>query len=78
MATLSLPAAVFSIPPVTRFFLVATLAFTLLYVWLRWQFMLEYNPYLALIPGSSIFYPWTFVTSGLLESTIVEVNKSRL
>ena len=74
MATLSFSAFISSIPPVTRVFTVATITFTLLYAWLWWQRGLYYNPYLALVPGSSVIYPWTFFTSGLLETGVIEVN----
>ena len=74
MAILSFPAAISSIPPATRAFIAATVASTVLYFWLSWQYTLSYNPYLALIPGSSIFYPWTFFTSSLVETSIIEVG----
>ena len=30
-------------------------------------------PWLTLVPGRSIFYPWTFATSALVEITVIEV-----
>jgi drug/metabolite transporter (DMT)-like permease len=74
MAALSFPVLIASIPPVTRAFTSATFAATLLYAWLRWQFGLDYNPFIALIPGSSFLYPWTFFTSGLSETSVFEVG----
>jgi len=43
-----------------------------LYAWLRWNDML-YAPYLTVVPGSSLFYPWTFVTSVFVETSIFEL-----
>lgn len=64
-----------SIPPVTRAFTAATVASTFLYGFLVWQGTTS-TPYLTLIPGSSLFYPWTFVTSALVETSIFEVSIS--
>ena len=67
------PAALIaSVPPATRWFTAATAALSILYLFLEWK---DPNPvpYLTLIPGSSLFYPWTFVTSALVETTIFEV-----
>ncbi|CAL1695007.1 unnamed protein product [Somion occarium] len=61
-----------SIPPVTRAFTAATVFFSILYYWLYWTTG-DALPYLVLVPGSSIFYPWTFVTSALIETTIFEL-----
>ncbi|KAL1697390.1 eukaryotic integral membrane protein [Schizophyllum commune] len=72
MVLLSSPAAVIqSIPPVTRAFTAATVLSSALYAWLRWSGV-ESTPYLTLIPGASIFYPWTFVTSALIETSLLE------
>ena len=74
MVLLSSPAAVIqSIPPVTRAFTAATVLSSALYAWLRWSGV-ESTPYLTLIPGASIFYPWTFVTSALIETSLLEVR----
>jgi hypothetical protein len=78
MAALSFPVFIASIPLVTRAFTAATVVSTLLYAWLRWQYGLVNNPYLALIPGSSLFYPWTFITSSLVETGLIEVNSIRI
>lgn len=76
MAVLSFSPAQFiaAIPPATRAFTAATVGLSLLYYVLAWTGGEAFAaPYLVLIPGSSIFYPWTFLTSGLVETTIVEV-----
>ena len=66
-----------SIPLVTRVFTAATILTTLLFYWLWWTGGENFSaPYLVLVPGSSIFYPWTFVTSALVETGILEVRTS--
>lgn len=68
-----------SIPPVTRAFTIATVAASLLYYWLWWTGDSSFSvPYLVLIPGSSIFYPWVFVTSALVETGVIEVRSPPL
>ena len=75
MAILSTPFQYLSsIPPVTRGFSFATLAASSLYLWIQWSSDSTYTPYLTLVPGSSLFYPWTFVSSALVEVTILEVS----
>ncbi|KAI0068135.1 DUF1751-domain-containing protein [Artomyces pyxidatus] len=74
MAILSSPLQIIaSIPPVTRYFTAATVVSSLFYFWLQWS---SENgvaaPYLTLIPGSSLFYPWTFFTSVFFETSVVE------
>jgi len=79
MAILSTPLQYLtSIPPVTRGFSFATIAASSLYLWIRWTSDTIYIPYLTLVPGSSFFYPWTFVSSALVEVTVIEVGLSRL
>lgn len=74
MAVLSSPILLIqSIPPVTRVFAAATILSSGLYAWLKWNGV-ESTPYLTLIPGSSLFYPWTLVTSVFVETTIFEVS----
>ena len=68
-----------SIPPVTRAFTAATVITSLVYYYLWWTNEGEFSvPYLVLVPGSSLFYPWTFVTSALVETTVLEVRHSRM
>lgn len=67
-----------SIPPVTRAFTAATVVFSLLYYWLRWTSDDYFAPpWLVLVPGSSVFYPWTFLTSALVETSFIEVCTPR-
>ncbi|PIL31764.1 hypothetical protein GSI_06468 [Ganoderma sinense ZZ0214-1] len=76
MAVLSLAPLqyVASIPPATRAFTAATVVFSLLYYFLLWTGDATFSaPYLVLIPGSSLFYPWTFLTSAFVESSIIEL-----
>ncbi|THV07541.1 DUF1751-domain-containing protein [Dendrothele bispora CBS 962.96] len=61
-----------SIPPVTRYFTLATIVFSSFYGWLAWNGTYS-TPYLTLIPGASLFYPWTFVTSALVELSFWEL-----
>ncbi|KAF9270599.1 DUF1751-domain-containing protein [Marasmius fiardii PR-910] len=61
-----------SIPPVTRYFTFATVITSLLYAWFRWK-ETDITAYLALVAGSSIFYPWTLITSALLEASVLGV-----
>ncbi|KAI0347786.1 eukaryotic integral membrane protein [Trametopsis cervina] len=63
-----------SIPPVTRAFTALTVVSSLLYYWLWWTSDSDFSvPWLVLVPGSSLFYPWTFVTSAFVETTVVEL-----
>ncbi len=64
-----------SIPAVTRAFTAATVLLSLVYYWLLWTGDQDFSvPYLVLVPGSSIFYPWTFVTSAFVETSVLEVR----
>lgn len=74
MAILSSPITfIQGIPSVTRYFTVATITTSLLYAWLNWK-AIDHNPaYLVLIPGSSYIFPWTLVTSALVEISILEL-----
>ncbi len=77
MAVLSLAPLHFvaSIPPATRAITAATVVFSLLYYFLLWTGDEKFSaPYLVLVPGSSLFYPWTFLTSAFVETTIIEVS----
>lgn len=75
MTILSSPVQyVASTPPVTRAFAAATLALSLLYFWVSWSNSDPYAvPYLILVPGTSIFFPWSLLTAGLVETTLIEV-----
>lgn len=67
-----------NIPPLTRGLIVGLIAFTLLNAGARYRkwspdrstridSRLYYAPYLTIIPGQSILYPWVFVTATLAE-----------
>ncbi|KAF9074805.1 eukaryotic integral membrane protein-domain-containing protein [Rhodocollybia butyracea] len=76
MAVLQSPITfIASIPPVTRYFSLATVVATVAFGWLQWNNAANPNqfPYLVLVPGSSLFYPWTFITSALVETSLWEL-----
>lgn len=75
MTILSSPVQyVASTPPVTRAFAAATFVLSVLYYWVSWSSNDPYAAsYLILVPGTSIFYPWSFLTAGLVETTLIEV-----
>lgn len=75
MAILSSPVQyITSTPPTTRGLIAGTVLFSLAYIWIQWHDGSATTPYLTLIPGASVFYPWTFFTSGLVETSIIEVS----
>lgn len=75
MAVFSPIQLIASIPPVTRFVTAATVLLSLLYIYPQWKSDAGYPvPYLTLVPGSSLFYPWTFFTSVFVETSIYEVR----
>lgn len=75
MAVFSPIQLIASIPPVTRFFTAATVLLSLFYLYLQWKSETGYTvPYLTLVPGSSLFYPWTFFTSVFVETSVYEVR----
>ncbi|KAG1757156.1 eukaryotic integral membrane protein-domain-containing protein [Suillus lakei] len=79
MAILSTPLQyVKSVPPVTRFFTAATLASSILYLWIQWTTGPIPVAYLTLVPGTSLFFPWTFATSALVEISVIELVISLL
>lgn len=79
MAILSTPLQYLaSVPVVTRAWTAATIVFSLFYFWITWKTHSDYTPYITLVPGSSIFYPWTFLTAALVETSIMEVCISLL
>ncbi|KAF8460978.1 DUF1751-domain-containing protein [Russula ochroleuca] len=74
MAVFSPVQLIASVPPLTRFFTVATVSISLFYLYLQWKSDATYPlPYLTLVPGTSLFYPWTFFTSVFVETTIYEL-----
>ena len=74
MAVFSPAQLIASVPPLTRFFTLTTVLFSLFYLYLQWKSEITYPlPYLTLVPGTSLFYPWTFFTSVFVEITVYEV-----
>ncbi|KAF5388473.1 hypothetical protein D9757_004648 [Collybiopsis confluens] len=74
MAVLQSPISfISSIPPTTRWFTLATLLASLFFFWLQWNSPPNQFPYIILVPGLSLFYPWTFITSALVETSIWEL-----
>jgi len=74
MAILSSPLQYLAaVPPVTRAWTAATILSTLFYFWVAWKTHDNYAPYITLVPGSSIFYPWTLLSSALVETSITEL-----
>ncbi|KAI0308157.1 DUF1751-domain-containing protein [Multifurca ochricompacta] len=74
MAVFSPIQLITSVPPVTRSFTAATVLLSFFYIYLQWRSEIVYPvPYLTLVPGSSLFYPWTFFTSVFVEVTIYEL-----
>jgi hypothetical protein len=63
--------------PTTKVFSLLTLAFSLLYSWVQWRPTSPWSSafqYILVVPGSSVFYPWTFVVAGLVESSLLQVR----
>ncbi|KAH9968613.1 eukaryotic integral membrane protein-domain-containing protein [Russula dissimulans] len=74
MAVFSPIQLIASIPPATRLFTSATLFLSLSFLYLQWKNEASYPfEYLALVPTSTIFNPWTFFTSVFLETSIYEL-----
>ncbi|TFK30899.1 DUF1751-domain-containing protein [Coprinopsis marcescibilis] len=73
MALLTSPLAlVQSIPPVTRAYIGAIIVSSSIYALCWWKGVAsDAAYYMALIPGSSIFTPWVFLTSAVLELSIL-------
>lgn len=81
MALLSSPLQTFmNIPPVTKAFTVITVLLSGTYLYLSSQAINHEDPnslpYLVLVPGTGIWYPWTIITAGFVEIHIIEVRKT--
>jgi membrane associated rhomboid family serine protease len=64
----------FNIPPITRIVLITLVAQSLLSAAIRYREWTERSdvvvPYLTLVPQLSLIYPWTFLTTALVESNV--------
>lgn len=78
-----------NVPPLTRALLILFVVATSLNAVIRYhkwsgspsasiQSREFYAPYLTLIPGTSIIYPWTFVTATLVEQNIFGLSVTGL
>lgn len=74
-----------NIPPLTRSLLVLLLSLSLLNSSLRyrsWNHEVKWTsihiPYLAIVPGQSLIYPWVIFTSALVEQNVVSFIASVL
>ncbi|KAK2600171.1 hypothetical protein QQS21_005116 [Conoideocrella luteorostrata] len=71
-----------NIPPITRAILIVLLFQSLLSAAIRYRQWTEHShiviPYLTLVPQLSLLYPWTFLTSALVESNIFTLAISGL
>ncbi len=63
-----------NIPPITRILLITLVTQSLLSFAIRYQQWSEESdivvPYIALVPQLSLIYPWTFVTTTLVENNV--------
>ncbi|KAK2625803.1 hypothetical protein QTJ16_005115 [Diplocarpon rosae] len=63
-----------NIPPITRILLIALLSQSLLSFAIRYRQWSEESdvvvPYLSLVPQLSLIYPWTFITTTLVENNV--------
>jgi len=77
MALLGSPLQTFmSIPPATKAFTIITVLLSGTYLYLSTQQTSNEGaafPYLVLVPGSCIWYPWTIITSGFVELHFIEL-----
>ncbi|PPQ67143.1 hypothetical protein CVT25_005744 [Psilocybe cyanescens] len=75
MAVLSSPLVLIqSIPPVTRAFTGATIVSSALYAYLCWNGMgSQASQYMTLVPGYTLYAPWTLLTSAFVEVNIWEL-----
>ena len=63
-----------NIPPITRILLVGLLSLSILSGAIRYKSWTEESdivvPYLALVPQLSLMFPWTFITTTLVENNV--------
>lgn len=76
-----------NIPPVTRILVIVIVALSFLYNIARWRQLSDAPPadqpqvivpYLTLVPGQCLFYPWTFITSTFVERNIFTLTVNGL
>ncbi|KAG5982920.1 hypothetical protein E4U55_001120 [Claviceps digitariae] len=71
-----------NIPPITRAVLIALVFQSFISAAIRYRQWTEHSriviPYLTLVPQLSLVYPWTFLTSALVESNIFTLGISGL
>lgn len=65
---------IFRSAPVTRALVFSSVALSLLGFALRANSPGNTTPLLAMVPAFCLFYPWTFVTAGLHESSLIAVR----
>jgi membrane associated rhomboid family serine protease len=72
----------FNIPPVTRILLIALASQSCLSFAIRYRQWSEESdiviPYLVLVPQLSLIYPWTFLTTTLVENNVFTLGISGL
>jgi hypothetical protein len=88
MSPITLPAALISLPPATRALTAALVTLSTLLFVLRLSLAPKdikgifgasgdntlVFPWLVLLPGNVIWYPWTLVTAAFVESNLIEVS----
>jgi membrane associated rhomboid family serine protease len=71
-----------NIPPITRILLIALVSQSLLSFAIRYRQWSEESdivvPYIALVPQLSLIYPWTFLTTTLVENNVFTLTISSL
>jgi len=69
-----------NLPPITRILLIVLLAQSLLSFAIRYRQWSEESdivvPYLVLVPQLSLIYPWTFLTTTLVENNVFTLGIS--
>lgn len=77
MALLNSPLQTFmNIPPATKAFTIITVLLSGTYLYLSSQQISNEGasfPYLVMVPGSAVWYPWTIITSGFVELHFIEL-----